>query len=78
MSPVSLSLPVASGDAGLFALLGGVLLLLCAALGLGITGVAKFFSKDEAQRRRAKRYLLGALLPLLIGAIWWVAFVGLD
>lgn len=69
---------LASGDAGLFGLLIGVFLLLCLSLGLGITGLVKFFSKDEAKRRRAKRYLLGALLPLIIGAIWWVSFVGLD
>ena len=71
-------LPVASGDPALFALLAGVLLLVGTALGLAIAGLVLVWGKGEERKRLGKRLLLAGLLPIVAGAIWWIAFVGLD
>lgn len=71
-------LPVASGDPALFALLAGVLLLVGTALGLAIAGLVLVLGKGDERKRLGKRLLLAGLLPIVAGAIWWIAFVGLD
>ncbi len=72
------TLPIASGDSALFALLAGVLLLVGTALGLAIAGLVLVFGKGEERKRLGKRLLLAGLLPIVAGAIWWIAFVGFD
>ncbi len=72
------TLPVASGDPALFALLAGVLLLVGTALGLAIAGLVLVLGKGEERKRLGKRLLLAGLLPIVAGAIWWIAFVGFD
>ncbi len=71
-------LPIASGDPALFALLAGVLLLVGTALGLAIAGIVLVFGKGEERKRLGKRLLLAGLLPIVVGAIWWISFVGFD
>lgn len=71
-------LPVASGDPALYALLVGVLLLAGTAIGLAIAGIVLVFGKGEERKRLGKRLLLAGLVPIVAGAIWWIAFVGLD
>lgn len=72
------TLPIASGDPALFALLAGVLLLVGTALGLAIAGLVLVFGKGEERKRLGKRLLFAGLLPIVAGAIWWIAFVGFD
>ncbi len=73
-----LQLPLASGDSALFALLAGVLLLAGTAIGLSIAGIVLVFGKGEERKRLGKRLLLAGLLPIVVGAIWWISFVGFD
>ena len=61
-----------------FALLAGVLLLAGTALGLAIAGLVLVFGKGEERKRLGKRLLLAGLFPIVAGAVWWIAFVGLD
>ena len=62
----------------LFAMLAGVLLLIGAAFGLGVAGGILVLAGKGEQRRLGKRLLLAALVPIVAGAAWWVAVVGLD
>lgn len=71
-------LPVASGDPALFALLAGVLLLAGTTLGLAIAGVVLVAGKDEERKRLGKRLLIAGLVPIVVGVVWWIAFVGFD
>ncbi len=71
-------LPVASGDPALFALLAGVLLLAGTAIGLAIAGIVLVFGKREERKRLGKRLLLAGLFPIVVGVVWWIAFVGFD
>jgi hypothetical protein len=71
-------LPVASGDPALFAMLAGVLLLVGTVIGLAIAGMVLVLGKDEQRKRLGKRLLFAGLLPIVAGAIWWIAFVGFD
>lgn len=73
-----MTLPLASGDSALFALLAGVLLLAGTALGLAIAGLVLVLGKGEERKRLGKRLLLAGLLPIVAGAIWWIAIVGFD
>jgi hypothetical protein len=69
---------VASGDPALFAMLAGVLLLAGTAVGLAIAGLVLVLGKGEERKRLGKRLLLAGLLPIVAGAVWWIAFVGFD
>jgi hypothetical protein len=71
-------LPLASGDPALYALLAGVLLLAGTAIGLAIAGMVLVFGKGEDRRRLGKRLLLAGLVPIIVGVVWWIAFVGFD
>lgn len=71
-------LPVASGDPALFALLAGVLLLAGTAVGLVMAGLFLFFGKGEERKRLGKRLLFAGMVPIAVGVVWWIAFVGLD
>jgi hypothetical protein len=71
-------LPLASGDGALFGLLAGLLLLVGASLGLMTAGAFLALGKSEDRKKLGRRLLLFGLIPIIIGAIWWVAFVGLD
>ena len=73
-----IALPLASGDAGLVALLAGGLVLVGAALALSIAGIILLKGKSSEQNRIGKRMLWSAIVPLAIGAVWWLAFVGFD
>lgn len=70
--------PVASGDPALFALLAGVLLLAGTALGLAIAGIVLVWGKGEERKRLGKRLLIAGLVPIVVGVVWWIAFVGFD
>ena len=71
-------LPLASGDPALFALLAGVLLLAGTAIGLAIAGIVLVFGKGDERKRLGKRLLLAGLVPIIVAAVWWIAFVGFD
>jgi hypothetical protein len=71
-------LPLASGDGALFGLLAGLLLLVGASLGLTTAGAILAFGKSEERKKLGRRLLLFGLIPVFIGAVGWVAFVGLD
>ena len=75
---MKITLPIASGDAGLIALLAGGLMLAGAALALAIAGIILLKGKSSEQSRIGKRMLWCATVPLAVGAVWWFAFVGFD
>lgn len=62
----------------MFALLAGVLLLAGTAIGLAIAGVVLVWGKGEERKRLGKRLLLAGLVPIVVGVVWWIAFVGFD
>jgi hypothetical protein len=71
-------LPIASGDPVLFLMLAGVLLLVGAAIGLGIAGVVMLFGKSDEKKKLARRFLAFAAIPVVLAAGWWIAVVGFD
>ena len=62
----------------MFALLAGVLLLAGTALGLAIAGIVLVWGKGEERKRLGKRLLIAGLVPIVVGVVWWIAFVGFD
>jgi len=69
---------LASGDPVLFLLLGGVLLLAGTAVGLGIAGIVLLRSKSEENKKKGKRFVISAAIPVIIAAVWWISVVGFD
>ena len=69
---------LASGDPVLFLMLGAVLLLAGAAIGLGIAGITLLLGKSDERKRTGKRLLMFASLPVIAAAVWWVSVVGFD
>jgi hypothetical protein len=75
---MSLSPLFASGDATLFLMMAGILLLAGAAIGLGVAGVVMVFGKSDEKRRLGRRFLAFAMIPIAMAAGWWIAVVGFD
>lgn len=75
---MSIQLPIASGDPALLLMLAGVLLLVGAAIGLGVAGVVMVFGKSDEKKRPGRRFLAFAAIPLALAAGWWIAVVGFD
>jgi len=69
---------LASGDSVLFLMLGAVLLLAGAAIGLGTAGVTLLCGKSDERKRTGKQFLMFASLPIVAAAVWWVSVVGFD
>ena len=69
---------LASGDPVLFLLLGGILLLAGAAIGLGIAGIVLLRSKSEESKKKGKRFLISAAIPVIVAVVWWISVVGFD
>jgi hypothetical protein len=69
---------LASGDPVLFLMLGGILVLAGATIGVGSAGAILLFGKTAEKKRTGRRLLAGAAIPLLAAAIWWLAVVGFD
>jgi hypothetical protein len=69
---------LASGDAVLYGLLAGVLLLAGGTLGLGVAGIVFLFGKTEERKRVGRRLLLAAAVLLAVAAVWWISVVGWD
>jgi hypothetical protein len=68
----------ASGDPVLYAMLGGLLLLVGGTIALGSTGAILLFGKSDEKRRIGRRLMMIAAIPLVIAAAWWISVVGLD
>jgi hypothetical protein len=69
---------VASGDPVLYAMLGGLLLLVGGTIALGSTGVILLFGKSDERRTLGRRLMMIATIPLIVGAAWWIMVVGFD
>ena len=59
-------------------LIAGVLLLAGAAIGLGVAGTVMLFGKSDEKKKRGRRFLLFAAIPVVLAIGWWVAVVGFD
>jgi NADH:ubiquinone oxidoreductase subunit 6 (subunit J) len=68
----------ASGDATLFLMMAGILVLVGAAIGLGVAGVVMVFGKSDEERRLGRRFLAVTLIPVALAGGWWIAVVGFD
>jgi hypothetical protein len=68
----------ASGDPVLFLMLGGVLLLAGATIGLGVAGVIMLFGKSDEKKKTGKRLIVSASIPVIVATVWWIIVVGFD
>jgi hypothetical protein len=68
----------ASGDPVLFLMMAGVLMLVGAAIGLGVAGVVMIFGKSDEKRRLGRRFLAFAVIPIAVAGGWWISVVGFD
>ena len=62
----------------MFAMLGGILVLAGASLGLGTAGIVLRFSKSDDKRKTGLRLMIVAAIPVFAAATWWLAVVGFD
>jgi NADH:ubiquinone oxidoreductase subunit 6 (subunit J) len=70
--------PLASGDPVLFLLIAGVLVLVGAAIGMGVAGIMMLWGKSEEKKKRGRRLLAIAAIPVALAVGAWIAVVGFD
>ena len=68
----------ASGDATLFLMMAGILVLVGAAIGLGVAGIVMVFGKSDEKKRLGRRFLAVTLIPIALAGGWCIAVVGFD